>query len=443
MLDITVFRNNPDAVRTALRNRNADASIVDRVIEADERRRKLLAEMERLKHEKNKASESIPKLKKEGKDVSAIVTEMREVGDRIKALEGEVETAETALSDLVRTIPNAPHESVPVGKSADENKVVRAWGEGKVQPPDYQPAPFAFPAKAHWDLATDLGIVDFERAVKIAGSRFVLMSGLGARLERALMNFMLDLHTGEHGYREMLPPFIANSTTLYGTGQLPKFKEDLFKLENTDYYLIPTSEVPLTNLHRDEILEAEQLPLYYTGYSACFRSEAGAAGKDTRGLIRVHQFEKVELIKFSHPDTSFDELEGMVRNAERVLQLLEIPHRIVLLCTGDMGFSSAKTYDLEVWAPGQNRWVEISSCSNCTDFQARRASIKYRPQPKAKPEFLHTLNGSGLAIGRTVMAVMETFQQADGSIRIPAALRGYMGGVDVIEKNSTPAPAAV
>ncbi|MBM3462892.1 MAG: serine--tRNA ligase, partial [Armatimonadetes bacterium] len=421
MLDIGLIRSNPDLVRDSLRRRGADASMVDQILAADEKRRATLTEMEKLKHEKNVASESIPRLKKEGEDVSGIVAEMRALGDRIKALEGEVAEAESARDELLKIIPNIPHESVPDGDDDSANVHIRSWG---------QPYEYSFTPLPHWDIAERLDIVDFERAVKIAGSRFVLMKGMGARLERALINFMLDLHTSQHGYTEVLPPYIVNDKSMFGTGQLPRFEEDLFKCRGTELYLIPTSEVPVTNMYRDEILEADQLPIYFSGFSACFRSEAGAAGRDTRGMLRVHQFQKVELVKFTSAETSYEELDKMVQDAEKVLQILEIPYRVMQICLGDLGFTPSKKFDLEYWAPGQNRWVEVSSCSNCTDFQARRANIRYRPAPRAKPEFVHTLNGSGLAVGRTLVAILENFQQPDGSVKIPKALQGYMGGVD-------------
>ena len=346
------------------------------------------------------------------------------MGEEIKRLDEELRRYEEEMNQILLQLPNIPHESVPVGKSEEENEVVRTWGE--------VPAP-SFEQKPHWELAEELDLLDFERAAKVTGSRFVFYKGLGARLERALIDFMLDLHTREHGYTEIIPPYIVNRRTMTGTGQLPKFENDAFKLaENTDYFLIPTSEVPVINYHAGEILSLEDLPKYYTAYSSCFRSEAGSAGRDTRGLIRLHQFNKVELLKLVHPESSYEELEKMVENAEKVLQLLELPYRVVALCTGDLGFSAAKTYDLEVWMPSNQSYREISSCSNCEDFQARRAQIRFRPGPKSKPEYVHTLNGSGLAVGRTVAAILENHQQADGTIRIPEALRPYMGGIEKI-----------
>ncbi|OOC52406.1 serine--tRNA ligase, partial [Paenibacillus ihbetae] len=369
----------------------------------------------------------VARLKKNRENADELILEMREVSDKIKAMDEEVRELEASIAELTLAIPNIPHESVPVGASEEDNVEVRRWSE---------PAAFDFEPKAHWEVAQNLNILDFEAAAKVTGSRFTFYKGLGARLERALISFMMDLHSDKHGYEEMLPPYIVNRDSLYGTGQLPKFEEDLFKISDTDYYLIPTAEVPVTNYHREEILNAEDLPKYYVAYSSCFRSEAGAAGRDTRGLIRQHQFNKVEMVKIVHPDTSFDELEKMTADAERVLQLLNLPYRVMELCTGDMGFGSMKTYDLEVWLPESGVYREISSCSNIGDFQARRANIRFRPEPKAKPEFVHTLNGSGLAVGRTVAAILENYQQADGSVVIPEVLRPYMGNISVIAPKS-------
>lgn len=428
MLDIALLRKDPDAVRDSLRRRGSDVAMVDRVLAADERWRALTTEMETLKAQKNKTSESIPRLKKAGEDTRSLVEEMRALGDRIKALEGEVDETVSLRQSLLEVLPNLPHASVPDGADDSANIEVRRVGE--IASYDFTPLP-------HWEVGERLGIIDFTRATKLTGSRFIVMKGLGARLERALINLFLDIHTRERGYTEFLTPFMVNRDTLFGTGQLPRFEEDLFKCQaDPPYYLIPTAEVPLTNLHRDEILDAEALPLDYTAYSPCFRSEAGAAGRDTRGLVRVHQFDKVELVKFSLPEHSYDELDKMVADAEEVLKRLEIPYRVVSVCLGDLGFTPSKKYDLEFWAPGQNRWIEISSCSNCTDFQARRANIKFRREAKAKPEFVHTLNGSGLAVGRTIVALLENFQQADGSVVLPAALAAYMG------TDRIPAPAA-
>ncbi|EOS53405.1 serine--tRNA ligase [Paenibacillus barengoltzii] len=428
MLDVKILRNDYARVEEALKNRGKSLELISGFAPLDEKRRELLQESEALKNRRNTVSAEVAKRKKNKEDADELIVEMREVGDRIKELDEEVRTLEAQIDQLMLSIPNIPHESVPVGASEEDNVEVRRWSE---------PRKFDFTPKAHWDIAADLGILDFEAAAKVTGSRFTFYKGLGARLERALINFMMDLHSNEHGYEEMLPPYIVNQDSLYGTGQLPKFEEDLFKLTGSnDYYLIPTAEVPVTNYHRDEILNAEDLPRYYVAYSSCFRSEAGAAGRDTRGLIRQHQFNKVEMIKIVHPDTSYDELEKMTENAERVLQLLGLPYRVLALCTGDMGFTAAKTYDLEVWLPESGVYREISSCSNVEDFQARRANIRFRPEPKAKPEFVHTLNGSGLAVGRTVAAILENYQQEDGSVVIPEVLRPYMGNLQKITKRN-------
>lgn len=422
MLDIKFVRSNPEVVEQALKNRGSAMSLTE-FINYEKERRELLAEVETLKNKRNTVSQEISKKKKSGENADDMIVEMREVGDRIGVIDAKVKEVEAALNDIIMSIPNVPHASVPVGKDEQDNQEVRRWGT---------PREFAFEPKAHWEVGEKLGILDFERGGKVTGARFTFYKGLGSRLERSLINFMLDLHTKEHGYTEFFPPFIVNEASMIGTGQLPKFAEDMFKLEGLNYYLIPTAEVPITNLHRQEILDAKDLPLYYTAYSACFRAEAGAAGRDTRGLIRQHQFNKVEMVKFSLPEESYNELEKLTLNAEKVLQLLGLPYRTVLLSTGDMGFSSAKTYDLEVWLPSFNTYREISSCSNFEDFQARRAEIKFRREPKAKPEFVHTLNGSGVAIGRTVAAILENYQQEDGSVIIPELLRPYMG-VDVIK----------
>lgn len=422
MLDIKFIRQNPEIVEQALKNRGAAVSLQE-FLQLDEQRRKLLVEVERLKNQRNTTSEEIGRLKKQGQDASELMAAMKEVGNRIKDLDGRVAEIEARLEEIVLTIPNIPHSSVPVGADSNDNPVVRRWGE---------PRQFDFEPKPHWEIGETLGILDFERGGKVTGARFTFLKGAGARLERALINFMLDLHTREHGYVEIFPPFLANSKSMTGTGQLPKFAEDMFAVDGTDYYLIPTAEVPVTNLYREEILDGSQLPIYHCAYSACFRAEAGAHGRDTRGLIRQHQFNKVELVKFTRPEDSYDELEKLVNNAERVLQLLGLPYQVVVLCTGDMGFASAKTYDLEVWLPGYNTYREISSCSNFEDFQARRAGIRFRRDAKAKPEFVHTLNGSGLAIGRTLAAILENYQQEDGSVVVPEVLRPYMGGTEVI-----------
>lgn len=422
MLDIKFLRDNPEKVEQALQNRGAAMSL-DEFLGREKERRELLAEVEVLKNKRNTVSQEISKKKKAGENADDMIVEMREVGDRIGVIDTRVKETEAALAAILMNIPNVPHQSVPVGKDEQDNPEIRRWGT---------PREFAFEPKPHWEIGEKLGILDFERGGKVTGARFTFYKGLGSRLERSLINFMLDLHTKEHGYTEFFPPFIVNEASMIGTGQLPKFAQDMFKLEGLDYYLIPTAEVPITNLHRQEILDAKELPLNYTAYSACFRAEAGAAGRDTRGLIRQHQFNKVEMVKFCLPEESYNELEKLTLNAEKVLQLLGLPHRTILLCTGDMGFCSAKTYDLEVWLPSFNTYREISSCSNFEDFQARRAEIKFRREPKAKPEFVHTLNGSGVAIGRTVAAILENYQQEDGSVMIPELLRPYMG-VDVIK----------
>lgn len=425
MLDVKILRNDYARVEQALQNRGKSLDMIAGFLPLDEKRRELLQESESLKNRRNTVSAEVAKRKKNKEDADELIAEMREVGDRIKALDEEIRELEEKIDNLMMSIPNIPHESVPIGVSEDDNVEVRRWSE---------PRSFDFEPKPHWDIATDLDILDFEAGAKVTGSRFTFYKGLGARLERALINFMMDLHSNEHGYVEMLPPYIVNRDSLFGTGQLPKFEEDVFKLTAEGYYLIPTAEVPVTNYHREEILNGEDLPKKYIAYSACFRSEAGAAGRDTRGLIRQHQFNKVEMIKVVHPETSYDELEQMTANAERVLQLLNLPYRVLALCTADLGFTAAKTYDLEVWLPQSNMYREISSCSNVEDFQARRANIRFRPEPKAKPEFVHTLNGSGLAVGRTVAAILENYQQEDGSVVIPEVLRPYMGGVERITR---------
>jgi len=426
LLDIKLIRERPDYVREAMRRRGESAPI-DEVLELDARRRALVTEVEQLRSRRNEASEQVARLKREGgseEEASRLIEEMRIVGDKIKALEDEVRDVDARLRDLLLSIPNIPHESVPYGESEADNVEVRRWGT---------PREFSFEPKPHWEIGAKLGILDFERAAKIAGSRFVVYKGLGARLERALINFMIDVHVNEHGYTEIWPPYLVNAASMIGTGQLPKFAEDMFKVEGDDYYLIPTAEVPVTNLHRDEILSADELPKYYVAYSACFRAEAGSHGRDTRGLIRQHQFDKVELVKFVRPETSYEELEKLVADAEDILRRLGLPYRVTMMCTADVGFAAAKKYDPEVWMPSYGRYVEISSCSNFEDFQARRANIRYRPAPKAKPEYVHTLNGSGLAVGRTLAAILENYQNEDGSVTIPEALRPYMGGLERIE----------
>lgn len=421
MLDTKVLRNEFARVEQALEQRGKSKDMIAEFPELDARRREMLQETEQLKNRRNVVSQEVAKKKKAGESADDLIAEMREVGDRIKDLDEGIRNIDAQIVEMTLAIPNVPHESVPVGLKEEENVEIRRWSE---------PASFPFEPKAHWDVAQDLGILDFEAAAKVTGSRFVFYKKAGARLERALISFMLDVHTMQHGYEEILPPLIVNRDSLVGTGQLPKFEEDLFKLEGTDYFLIPTAEVPVTNLHRDEILNVEDLPRYYTAYSACFRSEAGAAGRDTRGLIRQHQFNKVEMVKLVKPEDSYEELESLTRHAESILQQLQLPYRVMALCTGDLGFSSAKTYDLEVWLPSSGTYREISSCSNFEDFQARRANIRFRRDAKSKPEFVHTLNGSGLAIGRTVAAILENYQQADGSVVIPDVLRPYMGGLE-------------
>jgi len=423
VLDIKFIRNNPEVIKEAMHKRGADVAL-ENFLRLDEERRAKLVEVEQLKNKRNTVSEEIGKLKKAGQDAEDMVLEMRQVSQRIKEYDEELKEIEKKLEDMVLNIPNIPHESVPLGNNDEDNVTVRKWGE---------PRKFDFEPLAHWDIGEHLNILDFERGAKITGARFTVYKGAGARLERAIINFMLDLHTGEHGYTEIFPPFMVHRDSMIGTGQLPKFEEEAFKVNNTEYYLIPTAEVPVTNLYRGEILDGEKLPIYHCAYSACFRAEAGAHGRDTRGLIRQHQFNKVELVKFTRPEDSYEELEKLTANAEKVLQLLGLPYRVVSLCTGDLGFSSAKTYDIEVWLPSYNSYKEISSCSNFVDYQARRANIKFRPSPQAKAEFVHTLNGSGLAVGRTVAAVLENYQQADGSVLIPEVLRPYMGMEKIVK----------
>ncbi len=428
MLDPRFIRENIEEVRKrlSLRNMKAVDSMLDEFLYVDEERRKVIQEIESLQALRNKTSEEISQFKKQGMDAGALIEEMRRVAQRIRELEPVRNEWEERLRRILLMIPNLPHPSVPVGKDSLENLEIRRWGEIPR---------FPFEPKSHVEIGEALGILDLERAAKIAGARFALYKGAGALLERALINFMLDLHTKEHGYREVLPPFIVNRQTMTGTGQLPKFEEELFKLEGYDWFLIPTAEVPVTNIHADEILDEDQLPIYYTAYTPCFRSEAGSYGKDVRGIIRQHQFNKVELVKFTTPETSYRELELLTRDAEEVLRRLGLPYRVVALCSGDLGFASAKTYDLEVWLPSQQTYREISSCSNFEDFQARRAKIRYRPKGKKGTEFVHTLNGSGLAVGRTVVAILENYQQKDGTVVIPEVLRPYMGGIDRIERS--------
>ncbi|AFS77113.1 seryl-tRNA ligase SerS [Gottschalkia acidurici 9a] len=424
MLDIKRIRNNPEEVKSQLSKRGGEYNI-DLIVELDESRRKLLVEVEEMKAKQNQVSKEIPKLKKEGKDASEVLKEMKELSDKVTQKDIEVKEIEAKLHDAILEIPNIPNADIVVGASDEDNVEIRKVGE---------PHNFDFEVKPHWDLGTDLDILDFERATKLTGARFTLFKGLGATLERALINFMLSTHTTKHGYTEVSPPFMVNRQSMIGTGQLPKFEEDMFKISGREFYLIPTAEVPVTNIHRDEILDEEKLPLYYTAYTPCFRQEAGSAGRDTRGIIRNHQFDKIELVKLVKPESSYEELEKLTDNAEQILKALNIPYRVVELCTGDIGFSSAKTYDIEVWMPSYGRYVEISSCSNFEDFQARRANLRYRSKETGKPEFVHTLNGSGLAVGRTLAALLENYQQEDGSIVIPEALRPFMGGLEKIEK---------
>jgi seryl-tRNA synthetase len=420
MLDIKLIREKPDFVRQRLATRGrGDEARIAEIATLDEQRRKLVSESDNLKAERNTVSKQIGALKSKGQDASAQMTAMKQVGERIASLDTEVAAMDAKLQDILLMIPNLPHEGVAVGKEAADNPEVKRWGEAPK---------FVFQPKAHWDIGEKLGILDFARAAKISGSGFILFKGAGARLERALINFLLDLHTGEHGYTEVFPPFLINRNAMIGTGQLPKFEEDMYRLRDEEMYLAPTAEVPVANIHRDEILREEQLPIYYCAYTPCFRREAGAAGKQTRGMIRVHQFDKVEMIKFVKPENSYEELEKMLANAERVLQLLGLHYRVVLLCTGDVGFASAKTYDIEVWAPGQNAYLEVSSCSNCEDFQARRANIKFKGAD-GKNRLVHILNGSGTALARLYIALLETYQQADGSVKIPELLVPYMGGL--------------
>lgn len=424
MLDIKKIRFNPQEVKEQLSKRNGNFDI-DTIVELDEKRREILVRVEEMKARQNQVSKEIPKLKKEGKDATEVLNEMKELSQKVKDMDIEVKSLEVEINNILLNIPNIPNPNIKVGKSDEDNKEIKKWGEAKG---------FNFEPKAHWDIGTDLDILDFERASKITGARFTMFKGLGATLERALINFMLNLHIGEGGYTEIIPPFLVNRDSMTGTGQLPKFEEDAFKIPEKDFFLIPTAEVPVTNIHRDEILDESQLPIYYTAYTPCFRQEAGSAGRDTRGLIRNHQFDKVELVKLVRPEDSYNELESLTQNAERVLQLLNLPYRVVELCTGDIGFSSAKTYDLEVWMPSYNRYVEISSCSNFEDFQARRANLRYRSKETGKTEYLHTLNGSALAVGRTTAAILENYQQEDGTVLIPEVLRPYMAGLEKINK---------
>ena len=423
MLDIKRLREDFDNVKAAVERRCKGDFGIDNVMVLEEKRRRILAEVEQMKNLQKIESKKIPQMKKNGEDTTALMEEMKELSDKIKVLDEQVSEAEANLKDALLNVPNTPHPTVPDGKDDQDNVELRKWGE---------PTSFDFEPKAHWDIGEDLDILDFERAAKLSGTRFTVYKGLGARLERSVINFMLNLHTEEHGFTEILPPFMVGRAAMTGTGQLPKFEDDMFHVPAKDHFLIPTAEVPVTNLRAGEILDGADLPIYYTAYTPCFRKEAGSAGRDTRGLIRQHQFNKVELVKFANPDNSYDELESLTHAAEEVLQILNIPYRVVKLSAGDLGFSSAMTYDIEVWMPSYGRYVEISSCSNFEDYQARRANIRFRREPKGKAEFVHTLNGSGLAVGRTVAAILENYQQADGSVKVPEALVKYMG-TDVIK----------
>lgn len=423
MLDIKLLRSNPEILQRA-KLKSKGKFDTEGFLALDVKRRELIFKTEQMKSKQNADSKLIPQYKKEGKDVAPLMEEMKALSDNIRELDLQIREVDEQIDTLVLTIPNAPNENVPAGDTDADNQEVRKWGT---------PVSFDFEPKAHWEIGEALGILDFEAGARVTGARFTFYKGLGARLERALMNFMLDLHTQKHGYTEVFPPFMVHRNSMVGTGQLPKFEEDAFKVANTEYFMIPTAEVPVTNMYRGQILDGKDFPILHTAYSACFRAEAGSAGRDTRGLIRQHQFNKVELVKFTTPETSYQELEKLTNDAEEVLQLLGLPYRVVKLCVGDLGFSSAMTYDLEVWMPSYNRYVEISSCSNFETFQARRADIKFRRGPKEKAELVHTLNGSGVALGRTTACILETYQQADGSVVIPEILRKYMGDVEKIE----------
>jgi len=430
MLDLKLLKNNLELVKNGMAKRKVKIDFTV-LLNNDDKRKSLLLEIEELRHKRNVVSDNIAKIKKTGEDAGSLIEQMRDVSETIKKLDKSLTTIEESIHDFLISLPNIPHEDVPQGFDDTENRLEKINGS---------PKEFDFKVRAHWEIGEDLGILDFTRAAKLTGARFPLYFGSGARLERALINFMLDIHTSQHGYTETLPPFIVNRATMTGTGQLPKFEEDLFKLEGWDYYLIPTSEVPMTNIYANEIIDESLLPCKFTAYTPCFRSEAGSYGRDTRGLIRQHQFNKVELVKLTTPESSFDELASLLENAEKILQLLELPYQVVTLCTGDLGFSATKTFDIEVWMPGQDdgkgKYREISSCSNCLDFQARRANIRFRRKDKKKPEYVHTLNGSGLAVGRTFAAILETYQQADGSVIIPDVLIPYMRGQKVIQHDA-------
>ena len=425
MLDLRFLRENVSFVREKMAQRGVEVDL-EGILRLDKERRELIQQVEAMRNRRNQFSDEISRRKRQGEDAQELIAEMRALSQELKEMEARLREKEEELRKLLLTVPNIPHSSVPVGEDSEENVEVRKWGE---------PPSFPFTPRPHWEVGEELGILDFQRGAKLAGARFVLYRGLGALLERALINFMLDLHIKEHGYKEVLPPFIVNRNSMIGTGQLPKFEEDLFKIEGMEYYLIPTAEVPVTNIHRDEILDEEDLPLRYVSYTPCFRKEAGSYGKDTRGIVRQHQFNKVELVKFAHPETSYEELETLLQDAEEVLRRLGIHYRVVTLCTGDLGFAASKTYDIEVWLPSQEEYKEISSCSNFEDFQARRANIRFRRRGKKGTEFVHTLNGSGLAVGRTVVAILENYQQEDGSVLIPEALRPYMGGIERISRS--------
>jgi len=425
MLDLRFLRENVSFVREKMAQRGVEVDL-EGILRLDKERRELIQQVEAMRNRRNQFSDEISRRKRQGEDAEELIAEMRALSQSLKEMEAQLREKEEELRKLLLTVPNIPHSSVPVGEDSEDNVEVRKWGE---------PPSFPFTPRPHWEIGEELGILDFQRGAKLAGARFVLYRGLGALLERALINFMLDLHIKEHGYKEVLPPFIVNRNSMIGTGQLPKFEEDLFKIEGMEYYLIPTAEVPVTNIHRDEILDEEDLPLRYVSYTPCFRKEAGSYGKDTRGIVRQHQFNKVELVKFAHPETSYEELETLLQDAEEVLKRLGIHYRVVTLCTGDLGFAASKTYDIEVWLPSQGEYKEISSCSNFEDFQARRANIRFRRRGKKGTEFVHTLNGSGLAVGRTVVAILENYQQEDGSVLVPEALRPYMGGIERISRS--------
>lgn len=425
MLDIKKIRDEHESLIQRLNTRGGDFSFVSEIVRLDSQKRDVLQNVETLKNFRNESSKKIGKMKREGKSTDDLMKQVTETNNKIEVFDNALSEIENKIQELMLQLPNVPRETIPVGTNEEDNKVVRTY---------LQPTTLAFEPKAHWELGVNLNILDFERASKITGSRFTVYKGAGARLERALINFMLDLHTEKHGYTEMLPPFMVNASSMFGTGQLPKFEEDAFKVEPFGYYLAPTAEVPVTNYHANEVLSLDDLPIYYTAYTPCFRAEAGSAGRDTRGIIRQHQFNKVEMVKFVTPTSAEDELEKLTKNAEEVLQLLELPYQVVELCTGDLGFSSEHTYDIEVWLPFANTYREISSCSNFGDFQSRRANIKFKPDSKAKNEFVHTINGSGLAVGRTVAAILENYQNEDGSITIPNVLKPYLNGLEKIEK---------